>query len=155
MNLTEHFTLQELTFSKYAQDNNFNNHPTDPDILANLQVLAEGMERVRACVHSPIIVSSAYRAPKTNSGVHGSVNSAHMFGLACDFNVRGITSRQAASIIAMNFVNIQYDQLILEFPDSNNSWVHISFPDVDKKPRGMKLTSIKENGKTVYNGGIS
>ena len=38
MQISEHFTLEELTFSDTAARHNINNVPTDPKILANLNL---------------------------------------------------------------------------------------------------------------------
>ena len=46
MNLTEHFTLEELCFSSTAERLSVDNTPAE-DIVANLNVLARGLEQVR------------------------------------------------------------------------------------------------------------
>lgn len=48
MNLSEHFTLAELTNSEYALRHGISNMPVDADVLESLHHLAEGLERVRA-----------------------------------------------------------------------------------------------------------
>jgi zinc D-Ala-D-Ala carboxypeptidase len=60
MQLTNHFTLQELTRSSTAQRLGLDN--TAPqEIVPRLILLAEMLERIRAAVRSPVIVTSGYR----------------------------------------------------------------------------------------------
>ena len=59
MNLTEHFTLEELTASEIAVRNGLDNTP-DPLVLANLHSLAKGLEHVREVLAKPIIINSGF-----------------------------------------------------------------------------------------------
>jgi hypothetical protein len=47
--------------------------------------------------------------------------------------------------------HLNFDQLILEFPDENENpaWVHVSYRN-HKTNRQQVLIAIKENGKTKY-----
>jgi len=49
--VTPHFSLEELTFSNTAIRLDIDNTPT-PEALNNLQMLAEGLEEVRAKLDS-------------------------------------------------------------------------------------------------------
>jgi len=63
MNLTEHFTLAELTTTSHRQ---FDNTPNDAE-LANLQKLAEFLEEVKALLDGkPIMINSAFRSKQVN-----------------------------------------------------------------------------------------
>ena len=118
--LTEHFTLEELVFSQIAARRGIDNTPT-PTIIENLRTTAAVLERVRTLLgDKPIRVSSGYRCPALNAAVGGSVNSAHMQGLAVDFTCAGYGSvYEVASAIASS--NLEFDQLIYEF----GTWVHL------------------------------
>lgn len=131
VNLSAHFTLQELTRSEIASRKGLDNTP-DAETIANLTALASGLEDVRALLGHPIHINSAYRGPKVNSAVGGSKTSAHMKGHAADFVCPGFGTPQEICRAIMDST-IQYDQLIYEF----GSWVHISF---DPQMRGQKLT---------------
>lgn len=137
MNLSDHFTLSELTSSEYALRHGINNMPTDADVLENLHTLANGLERVRLLLGKPLIISSGYRAPKVNAGIGGSPTSAHCKGLAADFVAAGISPRAAALEIAEHAETLGIDQVIYE-----GTWVHVAWPDVDSSPRHMALTAI-------------
>ena len=131
MNLSANFTLGELTRSEVALRKALDNTP-DAETIANLTVLASGLEDVRALLGQPLHINSAYRGPKVNSAVGGSKNSAHMKGYAADFVCSAFGTPQEICHAIMDST-IQYDQLIYEF----GAWVHISF---DPQMRHMNLT---------------
>lgn len=133
MNLTENFSLREMTRSDYAERHGINNTPTDIRIVGNLHIMAECMERIRKLLGAPIIVSSGYRCPKLNTAIGGSKTSAHVQGLACDFNAVGYDAKCAALKIAPLVEEFGIDQLIYE-----GSWVHVGLYD---EPRGQILTA--------------
>ena len=59
--LTQHFSLEELTFSQTAARKGINNTPP-PDVLARLKRTAQGVEVVRIALGgSAINISSGYR----------------------------------------------------------------------------------------------
>jgi len=125
-NLTEHFSIKELTITNTGYDNS----PTNA-IIDNLTTLAQALEKVRtACENRPITILSGYRSPDVNHAVGGSKTSAHMQGLAADFIVGGMTLKEIFKTIRES--GIVYDQLILE-----PSWIHIGLA---KEPRKQNLT---------------
>jgi hypothetical protein len=141
MNLTEHFTLEELTRTDHRQ---FDNTPNDAEI-ANLVRLAEFLEKVKEVLGGkPIIVNSAFRSAEVNRAVGSSDKSQHRRGCACDFRVPGMTPDEVVKAIVAS--DLKYDQCILEF----NSWIHISIPNTeDAKPRLMSLI-IDKSGTRAY-----
>jgi hypothetical protein len=151
MNLTDNFTLAELTSSSFASRHGINNVPADHEVLANLHVLARGLERVREAVGRPVIVTSGYRSPKVNAGIGGSKTSAHMRGLAADIKVQGMTALELANEIAVHRREIDYDQLIEEF----GAWVHIAFADAESDPRGQVLTARRGSIGVEYIKGLA
>jgi zinc D-Ala-D-Ala carboxypeptidase len=135
MNLSPHFTLDELTHSQTAERDNLDNTP-GPDALAALRRTAMGLEAVRIRLGgAPILISSGYRGPAVNAAVKGSKTSQHMKGEAADFTApRFGTPRQIVDALAES--DVPYDQLILEFAHRGRGWVHISFAAA---PRRMAL----------------
>lgn len=148
--LTAHFSLEELCASDYALRHGINNVPTDPDIIENLTILAQGLERLRGLLLKPIHVNSGYRCPKLNSAVKGSKTSQHLQGLAADIVVPGMTTTLLARSIVAWGDTINYDQVIHE-----GTWVHLSFPDVDVSPRRQVLTAHFANGAVTYTQGLA
>jgi hypothetical protein len=142
MQLSNHFSLEELVRSDIASRKGLDNTPT-PEIIANLTELALGLEKVRELLGHPIYVSSGYRGPKVNSAVGGSKNSAHMRGYAADFTSPGFGTPQDICHAIMDST-IDYDQLIFE-----GTWVHFSN---DPQMRRMNLTAHFGNGVTYTNG---
>lgn len=124
MNLTPHFTLEELTYSSKAATLKIDNTPSK-DIVENLKALAVALEMIRSVLGKPLKISSAYRCPALNAVVKGSKTSAHVFGLAADFTVDGLTPRQVCEKIIA--AGIPHDQIIMENISSVNpdgTWVH-------------------------------
>lgn len=147
MNLTPHFSLDELTFSEAAVRLGIDNTP-DADVLSNLGVLAEGLERVRAVLGHPVRISSGYRCPALNAAIGGSKTSQHMQGLAADFACPGVGSpRDVAMEIVLAADSIDYDMVIHE-----GAWIHISFSGA---PRREVLTAHFANGGVSYSKGLT
>ena len=145
MNLTEHFTLEELCYSEYATRRGIDNRPSD-SVLSRLRVLADGLERVRAVLGVPINISSGYRCGPLNLAIGGAENSAHVKGNAADFIAPAFGNpREIATIISKS--GIKFDQLIQE-----GRWVHISF---DERMRNETLTATFINGKANYTEGLA
>jgi hypothetical protein len=134
MNLSEHFTLEELTASETAVRSGLDNTP-GPTAYQNLVRLANFLEEVKKVLGGkPIMINSAYRGPLVNAAVKGSKNSQHLIGCAADIRVPGMTPDQVVRAIIDS--DLQYDQLIREF----ESWTHISISDKEgSTPRGQTL----------------
>jgi hypothetical protein len=129
MNLSPHFTLEELTASQTAARLYLRNDATGRP-LVNLGRLANFLEDVRAVLGVPMLISSGYRSMAVNRAVGGSRNSAHMYGLAADFTAPAFgTPREVVEAIAAS--GLGFDQLILEF----DQWVHIAIASEGRAPR--------------------
>jgi hypothetical protein len=139
MKLTEHFSLEELTFSETAERNGWDNTPNDAE-LENLKRLAEFLEEVKAALGGrPVMVNSAFRSKQTNDAVGSRDSSQHRIGCAVDFRVPKLTPDEVVRIIIS--AGLPYDQVIREF----NAWTHISIPNTpDAKPRNQALIIDKQ-----------
>ena len=134
MQLTEHFSLEELIASEVAARKDIDNTPSD-EIVANLRILAAGLEQVRAVLGKPIHVSSGYRCAELNAAIGGAKDSMHMQGLAADILCPGFgTPLEVSRAIAAS--GIVTDQIIHEF----GRWTHIAFPAPGKQARNAQLT---------------
>lgn len=134
MNLTPHFTLEELTASETAERNGWDNSPNDQE-LENLKRLADFLEQVKVVLGGkPIMISSGLRTKKVNDAVGSKDTSQHRIGCAADFRVPGMTPDEVVRKIVAS--GIGYDQIIREF----DRWTHISVPNsVDVGPRKQAL----------------
>jgi len=144
VNLTPHFTLEELTASETAERNGWDNSPNDQE-LANLTRLADFLEQVKVVLNGkPIMISSGLRTKKVNDAVGSRDTSQHRIGCAADFRVPGMTPDQVVKAIVTS--GIGYDQVIREF----DRWTHISVPNsVDTSPRRQALI-IDKAGTRPY-----
>ena len=145
MNLSQNFTLAELTASQTATRQGIDNTP-EQGVIDNLVRVAGVLEQIRALVGAPIHVSSGYRAPALNRAVGGAANSAHVLGLAADIEVPGMTPQQLAQAIEAG--GIEFDQLIYE-----GAWVHVGLSA--GAPRNQVLTATFLGGRASYSAGIS
>lgn len=140
MQLSEHFSLAEATFSETATRLGINNQPSDAQ-LENMKIAAQGMEQVRKLLGKPIVVTSWLRLPEVNVAVGGSRVSSHMDGWAIDFGCPSYgTPYDVAQAIKAS--EIQVDQCIHEF----GRWVHISFAP---QMRNQFLTIFRPQNKYV------
>ena len=139
--LSEHFTLEELTFSQVAARQGIDNTPP-PEIVQNLKRVAAVLEEVRSLLGGKVIhINSGYRGPALNAIIGGSKTSAHMTGLAADFIAPAFGSvLEIAKAIEVS--GIVFDQLIHEY----GTWVHIGLAANGAKPRRQKLTIFKGTG---------
>ena len=143
--LSEHFTLEELTFSATAQRKQIDNKPP-AEVLDNMKRLAAGLEEVRAALgNKPMRINSGYRSPKLNRAVGGARLSAHMAGYAADFVCPEFGS-PLKIVKALAATGIQFDKLIQE-----GTWVHISF--APEARRQMLTAHFGPNG-TSYTAGV-
>lgn len=134
MNLTPHFTLEELTASEVAERNGWDNSPNDAE-LSNLTRLADFLEQVKVVLGGkPIMISSGLRTKKVNDAVGSKDSSQHRTGCAADFRVPGMTPDEVVRKIIAS--GISFDQVIREF----DRWTHISIPNSeDTTPRKQAL----------------
>ena len=127
MNLSPHFTLDELTHTDHRE---IDNTPTQ-DEINNLQQLANFLEEVKTVLGGkPIMISSGFRCKALNDAVGSKDTSQHRTGFAADFRVPGMTPDEVVRAVIAS--GIGYDQIIREF----DRWTHISVSD---KPRKQAL----------------
>ena len=139
MNLTPHFTLEELTITDHRE---LENTPNETE-LANLKRLAEFLETVKTVLGGkPIMVNSAFRSKAVNDAVGSKDTSQHRIGCAADIRVPGLTPDEVVKAVIAS--GIGYDQVIREF----DRWTHISIPNAGA-PRKQALI-IDKTGTRVY-----
>jgi putative chitinase len=141
MNLSEHFSLEELTHTDHRELENIPNE----NELANLKRLAEFLETVKSVLGGkPIMVNSAFRSKAVNDAVGSKDSSQHRVGCAADLRVPGMTPDEVVKAIIAS--GIGYDQIIREF----DRWTHISVPnDPSGTPRKQALI-IDKQGTRAY-----
>ena len=136
MNLSPHFTLDELTHTDHRE---IDNSPTQ-DEINNLQQLANFLEEVKTVLGGkPIMISSGFRCKALNDAVGSKDTSQHRTGFAADFRVPGMTPDEVVRAVIAS--GIDYDQIIREF----DRWTHISVAD---NPRKQALIIDKSGTRT-------
>ena len=141
MNLSEHFTFEELTHTVHRE---FDNTPNVEE-TENLTRLAEFLERIKIVLDGkPIMVNSAFRSEAVNNAVGSRNTSQHRIGCAADIRVPGMTPDEVVKAVIAS--GIGYDQIIREF----DRWTHISVPNTkDMTPRRQALI-IDKSGTRQY-----
>ena len=141
MNLSEHFTFEELTITDHRE---FDNTPNVEE-TENLTRLAGFLEQVKEVLGGkPIMVNSAFRSEAVNNAVGSRNTSQHRIGCAADIRVPGMTPDEVVKAVIAS--GIGYDQIIREF----DRWTHISIPNTkDMTPRRQALI-IDKSGTRQY-----
>ena len=141
MQLSPHFTLEELTHTDHRE---FDNTPNDAE-KNNLKRLAEFLEQVKTVLGGkPIMVNSAFRCKQVNDAVGSKDTSQHRIGCAADIRVPGMTPDEVVKAVIAS--GIGYDQIIREF----DRWTHISVPNtITDTPRRQALI-IDKTGTRIY-----
>ena len=141
MNLSTHFTLEELTHTDHRE---LENIPNETE-LTNLKRLAEFLETVKGVLGGkPIMVNSAFRSKMVNDAVGSKDTSQHRVGCAADIRVPSMTPDEVVKAVIAS--GIGYDQIIREF----DRWTHISVPnDPNGTPRKQALI-IDKQGTRIY-----
>ena len=141
MNLSDHFTLEELIATSHRE---FDNTPNATEI-ANLTRLAAVLEQVKTLLGGkPIMINSGFRSKQVNDSVGSKDTSQHRIGCAADIRVPGMTPDEVVKAIIAS--DIGYDQIIREF----NSWTHISVPDMPSRPPRKQALIIDKAGTRAY-----
>lgn len=144
MELSEHFTLEDLVRSQTALRKGIDNTP-GPEIVANLtQLCMELLEPARALWGVPVSVDSGYRCPALNEAVGGAATSEHLLGCAADCIPQGLDLQAAFDLIRKS--DLPYDQVIFEC----RSWIHIGHARPGQEPRRQALTATGGPGAWHY-----
>ena len=130
MNLSEHFTLAELTRTSVKIDNVPNEEQVE-----NLKRLCGWLEKLRKRWNDlygegddPIIINSGFRSPEVNKAVGGATLSNHLTGCAVDIRCLGIEQalRYAAILLDISDLNKEdFDELLIE-QKAHVIWIHFA-----------------------------
>ena len=121
MKVSEHFTLEEATFSETAQAQDIDNIPNEKE-LENIKYAASRLERFRGVLKVPLKVNSWFRCEALNNAVGGVETSAHKIGLAIDIVPIGMDLETCYRKIIKS--GLHYDQVIFY---CKKNFIHIGF----------------------------
>ena len=145
MNLSEHFSLRELTKTSVKIDN-----VPSQEQVNNLRRLCQWIEELRRRWNNlygegddPIIINSGYRSEAVNKAVGGVPTSNHTTGCAVDIHVLGMEQliRYATILLDISDLNNEdFDELLLERSPKGTYWLHFAV-----RPSGnrRKINMIK------------
>lgn len=154
MQLSEHFTFEELTHTDHRT---LDNTPTEHEkciidgkevtvnAVANLTRLANFLEEVKKVLGGkPIMVNSAFRSEAVNTAVGSKNTSDHRRGCAADIRVPGMTPDEVVRAIISS--GLAYQQVIREF----DRWTHIAIPTNDGDVPKMSKLIIDKEGTRAF-----
>lgn len=138
MNISEHISYREATFSATAQGLGIDNTPGEWELI-NMKVVAlKCFEPLRAWWGKPIRINSFYRSPMLNKAVNGSKTSQHVKGEAIDMDAGSREDNK--KVYEWCKANLIFDQLIYEYGDDTGpDWVHISFRAGNNRNQALRI----------------
>jgi zinc D-Ala-D-Ala carboxypeptidase len=154
MNLSEHFTFEELTHTDHRD---FDNTPTEAEkcvidgrvvevnAVANLTRLAAFLEEVKTLLGGkPIMVNSAFRSHTVNVAVGSQETSDHRRGCAADIRVPSMTPDEVTRAIIGS--DLGFQQVIREF----DRWTHVSIPTYQGDAPKRQALIIDKSGTRPF-----
>ena len=146
---SQHISYKEGVRSNTADRLGLDNTPDEQQRKCMHEIARDVFEPLREWVGGPIKINSFFRGEPVNTAIGGSKRSQHMKGQAIDIDD---TFGHKTNAEMYHYIkdNLDYDQLIWEFGDSENpNWVHVSY--VTHRPNRKILTvAFKKNGRTAY-----
>ena len=150
--LTPHFTLGELTKTKYVTADG--NIPSRVVIENLIRVCGNWLEDLRYSYNTlyclqpgedyetsknvePIIINSGYRSPAVNQLAGGATNSNHLTGCAVDIRCAGKEQMIRYASILLDIADgtkQDYDELLLE-QHGSVCWLHFAVRPKDNRRR--------------------
>ncbi|CDG82100.1 D-Ala-D-Ala carboxypeptidase family metallohydrolase [Janthinobacterium agaricidamnosum] len=126
MQLSQNFTLAELTASDYAARHGIDN-TAPPAVQDELRRTAQMLQRIRnylsasSAIDTPLTQISGYRCLALNRGIGSGDGSDHVQGMAADFKALRLTPYQICQALLPKLDEFGIGQIINEL-----SWVHVS-----------------------------
>ena len=146
MNLSQNFSLRELTKSQTAERKGISNEPSEEHI-ENLKLLCTKILQPIRNEWGVVSISSGYRSPELCEAIGSKITSQHARGQAADFECYNVDNNK---LFNWAIDNVEFDQAILEFytGDPDSGWLHMSYNENNN--RGETLRAFRENNKGVY-----
>lgn len=121
--LSPHFSYEEMTRSKWAEEHGVDNTPDELQLAGLINICWKLGEPLRE-VFGPITVTSGFRSQKVNDGVGGVGNSKHLSGEAMDIHLPSLElGKEYFRFIEKN---VDFDQLLFEYNCKGVVWIHCS-----------------------------
>ena len=144
MQLTEHFSFEELTSTSHDELLESNRKIAE-GYTKQLKYVAGTLEEIRAVLGVPLRVTSGFRSSQLNRLVGGSPTSGHTKGLCADVIPVGVDVVEAQKkIIANKDKCPSLKKCILEMVKSSE-WLHVEAKTEANQPTQFFATT---NGRT-------
>lgn len=145
MQLSEHFSLDELTFSQAALRKGIDNTPSADQVEYLKKLCSNLLEPVRTLLGIPVHVDSGFRCKQVNMLVGSTApHSAHLDGRAADIVPIGRPLQEC--FLAIKASDIPFDQMIIEC----GAWLHLAIPADGTPNRRMMMTATGYPGQWTY-----
>ena len=146
MQLSQNFSLRELTKSQTAERKGISNEPTEEHI-ENLKLLCTKILQPIRDEWGVVSISSGYRSQALCEAIGSKITSQHARGQAADFECYGLDNNK---LFNWAIANVPFDQAILEFytGDPDSGWLHMSYNEDNN--RSETLRAFRENNKVAY-----
>lgn len=161
--VSKYVSLGEVTHSNTAISRGLDNTPSEEQIELIKSAAENVFDKLREHAGAPIKINSVFRGKELNKAIGGSKTSQHCVGLdpehrsygaAFDIDdyywVKDINKLNNTEMGDYIRENLDYDQLIYEFPiNGYPKWIHFSYRP-DGKNRKANLIATKRGGRTTY-----
>ena len=163
--VSKYVSLNEVTYSNTAKANGIDNTPTSQQLELIKECAVNVFDKLREAAGGPVKINSVFRGPELNKKIGGSSSSQHCVGLDPSKNSYGAAFdvddyyyfREGSGTKFDNvdtgmyiMENLEFDQLIWEFPiNGYPKWIHFSYRP-DGKNRKQVLIATKIDGRTKY-----
>ena len=147
MNLSQNFSLRELTKSQTAERKGISNEPSEEHV-ENLKLLCTKVLQPIRDEWGVVSVSSGYRSPALCEALGSKSTSQHARGQAADFECYSVDNNKLFNWIVDN---LEFDQAILEFytGDPDSGWLHVSYNEDGNRKQTLRAFR-NDAGKTQY-----
>jgi hypothetical protein len=160
--VSKYVSYEEVIHSNTAKNKGLDNNPTNEQLELIRECAVNVFDPLRIA-GGPTKINSVFRGPELNKAIGGSSSSQHCVGLdpsknsyGAAFDVddyywtRGKNHMNNTEMGDYIRENLDFDQLIYEFPvNGYPKWIHFSYRP-DGKNRKQVLIATKRNGKTTY-----
>lgn len=161
--VSKYVSLEEVTFSNTAVSKGLDNTPTTEQLELIKECAINIFDKLREHTGAPVKINSVFRGAALNKAIGGSTTSQHCVGLDKSKNsygaafdvddyywVKGKSKWNNSEMGDWIRENLDFDQLIYEYPiNGYPKWIHFSYRP-DGKNRKMVLIATKINNKTTY-----
>ena len=138
--LSPHFSYEEMTRSKWAEDHGEDNTPDELQLAGMINICWKLGEPLRN-MFGPIRVNSGFRSERVNEGVHGVGNSKHLSGEAMDIHIDSVEQGKEYYLFILK--NVDFDQLLFEHNRKGAMWLHCSVCLDPKENRHQAFPNYK------------